>query len=77
MFGRSESEQIRVLLRLIERQQRTIDNLTDRLMYLAGQTWMPPPVSLEPIEQLEEEGVYVSALDGLPPTEEDYAGQPD
>jgi len=77
MFGRSESEQVRTLLRLIERQQQTIDNLSDRLMYLVGQTWMPPPVDLGPVEQLEKEPEYVSALDGLPPTEEEYGAQSD
>ena len=77
MFGRSESEQVRVLLRLIEQQQRTIDNLTDRLMYLVGQTWMPPPIGSEPIAEIEEEETYVSALDGLPPTEEEHGAEPD
>lgn len=73
MFGRSEPEQVRTLLRLIEKQQQTIDNLADRLMYLVGQTWMPPPIQGldEPLP--EEEDAMVSALDGLPPTYEEEA----
>lgn len=68
MFGRSESATVRTLLRLIEQQQKTIDNMADRLMYLSGQTWTPPP--LQPEQPVEEEGYAYSALDGLPPTEE-------
>jgi len=64
------------LLRVIERQQETISNMADRLMYLSGQTWMPPP--LQPVEQLEEdEGYAYSALDGLPPTEDPHGSEPD
>lgn len=63
---RTESQRERVLLRLIEQQQRTIDNLTDRLMFLSGSTWTPPPLQPEAENQLEEP-VYESALSGLPP----------
>jgi hypothetical protein len=58
-----------MLLRLIESQQRIIESQNDRLMYLAGQTWTPPP---QPEPQIieEEEGPSYSAFHGLPPTEE-------
>jgi hypothetical protein len=71
VFGRSESARERTLLRLIEQQQRTIENLADRLMYLSGQTWTPPPVSEadQPLPEAEEP-IY-SAFHGLPPTEEE------
>jgi hypothetical protein len=75
MFGRTESARERTLLRLIEQQQKTIENLADRLMYLSGQTWTPPP--LGPIPELEEEDEPVySAWDGLPPTEDPHGSEP-
>lgn len=43
MFFRRESSRERMLLRLVESQQRTIDNLLDRLMLMSGTPWMPPP----------------------------------
>jgi len=76
VFGRHESARERTLLRLIEQQQRTIDNLADRLMYLSGSTWMPPPVAEVPAEPEPEEEQYYSAFHGLPPTE-DYGAEPD
>jgi hypothetical protein len=76
MFRRSESAQVRTLLRLIEQQQRIIENLADRLMYLSGSTWTPPPLQAE--QPVEEEQAYAySALDGLPPTEDWDGTEPD
>ena len=51
MFGRSESEQIRALLRVIESQQRTIAEQNDRLMYLTGNAWTLPnlPENTQPV----------------------------
>lgn len=75
IFHRTESARERTLLRLIEQQQRMIENLADRLMYLSGATWTPPP--LQPDDGREEDQpVYHSALDGLPPTEE-WDAEPD
>jgi len=68
---------VRVLLRLVEQQQRTINDMADRLMHMAGQTWMPPPISTEPIEQIPEEEPVYSAFHGLPPTEEWDGTEPD
>jgi hypothetical protein len=69
VFGRGESARERALLRLIEQQQRTISDLVDRLMHMSGQTWMPPPPQAS--EAIEEEPYLYSALEGLPPTEEE------
>jgi len=67
---------VRTLLRLIEQQQRIIENLADRLMYLSGSTWTPPPLQAE--QPVEEEQAYAySALDGLPPTEDWDGTEPD
>lgn len=77
MFGRSESEQIRTLLRVIEKQQQTIDGMADRLMYLVGQTWTPPPITSQPIEEIPEEEPVYSAFHGLPPTEDWDGSEPD
>jgi hypothetical protein len=41
---RSETLRERTLLRVIEQQQQTIRDLTDRLMYQAGQPWQLPPL---------------------------------
>lgn len=43
-FTRSESARERVLLRIIESQQRTIENLNDRLAAALGQPWTLPPL---------------------------------
>lgn len=40
----------RTLLRLIEQQQQQIRDLQDRLMYLAGRAWAPPPGELTRVE---------------------------
>lgn len=48
MFRRPESMRERALLRLIEEQQRTITDLTDRIMFLAGRPWEVPPVEVVP-----------------------------
>ena len=71
MFGRGETARERTLLRLIEQQQRTIENLADRLMYLSGQTWTPPPLGQEAEPSIPEEEPIYSAFHGLPPTEEE------
>lgn len=48
MFRRPESLRERTLLRIIERQERTIEELTDRLMYMAGRPWgLPAPTRSE------------------------------
>jgi hypothetical protein len=77
MFGRSESARERVLLRLIEQQQRTIESLADRLMYLTGRTWMPPPLGAEEETTLPEEEPFYSAFHGLPPTEDPHGSEAD
>lgn len=59
-----ESRRERTLLRLLESQQQTIRELNDRIMYLAGRTWTPPPPGDEPLVAREPE--LVSALDVLP-----------
>jgi hypothetical protein len=71
VFGQSESAQVRTLLRLIEKQQETINNMADRLMYLVGQTWMPPPLQPGQTFEAEQEEPTFSAFHGLPPTEEE------
>lgn len=43
MFRRPESLRERTLLRIIERQERTIAELTDRVMHLAGRPWEQAP----------------------------------
>lgn len=43
MFRRGETARERVLLRIVERQERQIADLIDRLMYVNGTQWMPPP----------------------------------
>lgn len=43
IFRRPESLRERTLLRLIEQQQHTIRDLTDRLMYATGRSWNLPP----------------------------------
>lgn len=65
MFRRPESMRERTLLKLIADQQRTIDQLVDRLMHLAGHTWALP--EQPPPEPTVEDEVYASALEGLPP----------
>ena len=44
MFQRPESLRERTLLRLIEQQQVTIRDLTDRLMHVTSHTWTLPPL---------------------------------
>jgi hypothetical protein len=44
MFRRPESLRERTLLKIIERQERTITDLIDRNMYLAGRPWEQAPV---------------------------------
>lgn len=65
MFRRPESLRERTLLKLIVDQQRTIEQLTDRLMHLAGHTWSLP--EQPPAEPPVEDVVYAGALEGLPP----------
>ena len=45
--------------------------LLDRIMFLVGRTWTPPPYTPE-AEQ--DAPLYTGALDGLPPYEETYEG---
>jgi hypothetical protein len=66
MFRRAETAKERMLMRIVERQERQIRDLIDRLMYVRGSPWVPPPADLAgpggpgPVEQ------FVSALDVLP-----------
>lgn len=53
MFRRTESARERALLRLIESQQRIIENLNDRLALAHGNPWNLPPHPLEPIPEAE------------------------
>jgi hypothetical protein len=39
MFRRPESLRERTLLRIIDRQQRQIEELTEQVMFLAGRPW--------------------------------------
>ncbi len=43
MLRSRESARERTLLRVIDQQQQTIRDLTDRLMHMAGQPWTLPP----------------------------------
>lgn len=46
MFGRSASERERALIKIIDAQQRKIDDLLDRIMLLAGNPWEMPPADV-------------------------------
>jgi hypothetical protein len=63
MFRRAESARERTLLRLIDEQQRTIRDLTDRLMYATGNVWVPPPDSV--------------SAPSAPPAERDWTAAPE
>jgi hypothetical protein len=69
MSRRAESEQVRVLIRVIDSQQQIIHELASKMMELTGQ----PPFEL-PFEPGVEPAY--SALGGLPPgyEQEDHAG---
>jgi hypothetical protein len=43
LFRRSETARERVLLRIIEKQQDQITDLTDRVMFLSQRPWALPP----------------------------------
>lgn len=49
MFRRPESLRERTLLKIIERQERTITELIDRNMYLAGRPWEQAPAEVRTI----------------------------
>jgi hypothetical protein len=73
MSRRAESEQVRVLIRVIDSQQQIIHELVGKMMELSGH----PPAE-QPFELPFEPGVEpaYSALGGLPPgyEQEDHAG---
>jgi hypothetical protein len=55
MIRRPESLRERTLLRVIESQQRQIEDLTNRLMYVVGQAWQLPPLPENTHVQVEVE----------------------
>jgi hypothetical protein len=61
MFHRRESERERTLLRLIESQQRQIDELLNRIAWSAGTPWTPPPPTESQFELEEPEPVTWTA----------------
>ncbi len=71
MFRRPESLRERTLLRIIDRQDRRIDELTNMLMHLAGRTWGLPEQPIVADEPEPDGDGFVSVLHGLPPDMED------
>ncbi len=57
MFRRPESLRERTLLRLIDRQAKTIADLNDRLMEMSGYRWNVPAAEVhrEPVEAVERD----------------------
>lgn len=67
MFGRRRDEWWQRQLDR-ERAQAAAERqlLLDRIMFLTGATWTPPPAP-EPTPAVEEDVFYESALSGVPP----------
>lgn len=67
MFGRSESNRERTLLRVVDQLIQENHELMRTVIHLAGHQPVPPELpELEPFE-LEESEPLASALDGVPP----------
>ena len=63
-----ESATVRTLLQVIREQQRTITDLNDRLMAVTGHMWTPPPAVVTQQDMPDDqEEVYASFTDSLPP----------
>jgi hypothetical protein len=61
MFRRPESLRERTLLKIIERQERTITDLIDRNMYLAGRPWEQAPAEHRHVAEDTEPPTWAAA----------------
>ena len=50
--------------------------LLDRIMFLAGRTWTPPPYDPDDVPTFDDESVLGSAFDGLPPGYDEEIPEP-